>query len=110
MAPICRSRKLASTRAASARSMKAKPSRSRAGRVKPPAPRKKPTRPKLSGCQTARSRRSFPGAFLLAWLLVEPALEHAHVADVGAEHDAEGAPPAGNTPGTAPARPLPGPR
>src|SRR3954451_2632623 len=90
MAPICRSRKPASTRAASARSMKAKPSRSRAGRVSPPAPRKRPTQPKLSRCQTPRSRRSFPGAFLLAWLLVEPALEHAHVADVGAEHDVEG--------------------
>src|SRR6185295_7387515 len=90
MAPTCRLRKPASTRAASGRSTKAKPSRSRAGRVSPPAPRKRPTRPELSRSQTARSRRSFPGAFLLAWLLVEPALEHAHVADVGAEHDVEG--------------------
>src|SRR6185312_6760712 len=90
MAPTCRSRKPASTRAASARSMKAKPSRCRAVRAHPPAPKTRPTRPKPRYCQTARSRRSSPGAFLLARLLVEPALEHAHVADVGAEHDVEG--------------------
>ena len=37
-----------------------------------------------------RPRRSFPGAFLLARVPVEPALEHAHVADIGAKHDVKG--------------------
>src|SRR6267378_6116242 len=99
MAPTCRSRKPASTRAASARSMKAKPSRCRAARVRPPAPKTRPTRPNIppsiNGLPSDHLRghvfwRHVFWRHALARLLVEPALEHAHIADVGAEHDVEG--------------------
>src|SRR5512138_3525413 len=68
--------------------MKAKPSRWSAVRAQQSPPRTRLTRPDFSGYQTASPRRPSPGAFLLR-VLVKPALEHADVADVGAEHDVE---------------------
>src|SRR4051812_45177755 len=77
--------------------MKAKPSRWSAARARLSSPRTRPTRPEFFGYQIKRPRSWSPGAFLLARLpvlsarlLVEPALEHADIADVGAEHDVEG--------------------
>src|SRR6478752_3710379 len=70
--------------------MKAKPSRWSAVRARPLPPRTRPTRPEFSGYPIKRPRSWSPGAFLSARLPVEPSLEHADIADVGAEHDVEG--------------------
>src|SRR5207248_7955775 len=83
-APICRSRKPASTKAAFARSMRARPFRYRAARASLSLPPPTATR---TPHKLARS--NFPNLTGLARLLVEPAPQQPDVADVGAEQDVE---------------------
>src|SRR4051794_24794083 len=71
--------------------MKAKPSRWSAVRARPPPQKTRPTRPKFFRISEIMPLEIFlRGLFLSLRMFVEPALEHAHVAHVGAEHDVEG--------------------
>src|ERR1700682_2926533 len=95
MAPICRSTKHASTKAASARSMRARIFRCRAARARLsrrlPAIKRTPTPHKFHASIEPPSDRSegVPFWIPLLRLLVDPAPQQPHVADVGAEQHVE---------------------
>src|ERR1700712_1897748 len=85
MAPICRSKKPASTRMASARFMTARNFRWRAGR-----PNRRPRSPAAMPMRTPPDRIAVGKSCLLkSRLLLQPAMQHFDIADVGAEHDVE---------------------